>query len=162
MEVRLQKYLASAGVASRRKAEEIILDGRVSVNGKVVTELGTKVETNRDKISVDGRVVKIENRKRYILLNKPEGYISASKDQYDNLSVLHLIDGIKERMFTVGRLDKDTTGALILTNDGDFANKIIDKAIKVKKLLFLIFIAFYQIILSIFVSNLVNCLIINI
>ena len=133
MEVRLQKYLASAGVASRRKSEELILDGRVSVNGKIVTELGTKIETNRDKVTVDDELVKTENRKRYILLNKPEGYISASKDQYDNLSVLHLIDGIKERMFTVGRLDKDTTGALLLTNDGDFANKVMHPKYKINK-----------------------------
>ena len=133
MEVRLQKYLASAGVASRRKSEELILDGRVTVNGKIVTELGTKIETNRDKVTVDDELVKIENRKRYILLNKPEGYISSSKDQYDNLSVLHLIDGIKERMFTVGRLDKDTTGALLLTNDGDFANKVMHPKYKINK-----------------------------
>ena len=133
MEVRLQKFLANAGVASRRKAEELILDGRIAVNGKVVTELGTKVDTKKDKVYFDDNLLKVENRKRYILLNKPEGYISSSTDQFDNLSVLHLIDGIKERMFTVGRLDKDTTGALLLTNDGDFANKVMHPKYKINK-----------------------------
>jgi pseudouridine synthase len=133
MEERLQKYLASAGVASRRKAEELIIQGRVAVNNKIVTELGTKVETNRDKVYVDDKLVKVENRKRYILLNKPEGYVSSSTDQYDNLSVLHLIENIKERMFTVGRLDKDTTGALLLTNDGDFANKVMHPKYNINK-----------------------------
>ena len=133
MEERLQKYLASAGVASRRKSEELILQGRVAVNGKIITELGTEIETNRDKVTVDDKLVKTENRKRYILLNKPEGYISSSTDQYDNLSVLHLIDNVKERMFTVGRLDKDTTGALLLTNDGDFANKVMHPKYKINK-----------------------------
>ena len=133
MEVRLQKFLANAGVASRRKAEELILDGRITVNGRIVTELGTKVDTKKDKVYFDDNLIKVENRKRYILLNKPEGYISSSADQFDNLSVLHLIDGIKERMFTVGRLDKDTTGALLLTNDGDFANKVMHPKYKINK-----------------------------
>lgn len=133
MEVRLQKFLASAGIASRRKAEELILQGRISVNGKVITELGTKVETKRDRVFFDDELVKLETYKRYILLNKPEGYISSSTDQFDNLSVLHLIDGIKERMFTVGRLDKDTTGALLLTNDGDFANQVMHPKYKIDK-----------------------------
>lgn len=133
MEVRLQKFLASCGIASRRKAEELILDGRISVNGKIVTELGTKVETNRDKVYFDDELVKIESKKHYILLNKPEGYISAAQDQFDNLSVLHLLDKINERVFPVGRLDKDTTGALLLTNDGDFANKIMHPKYKISK-----------------------------
>lgn len=120
MEMRLQKYLADCGVASRRKSEEFILQGLVKVNGKVVTQLGTKVETDRDKVEFDGNIVKTKKSKIYILLNKPSGYISATKDQFDNPSVLHLVN-IKERIFPVGRLDKDTTGALILTNDGDFS-----------------------------------------
>jgi len=123
MEVRLQKYLADCGIASRRKAEELILQGKVKVNGKVISELGVKVNTDRDKVEFNGELVKSIKKKVYILLNKPEGYISASKDQFDNPSVLHLID-IKERVFPVGRLDKDTTGALILTNDGEFAYRL--------------------------------------
>lgn len=124
MEVRLQKFLADAGIASRRKAEELILAGKVSVNGKIVSELGTKVNTKKDKILFEGKLVKVENRKRYILLNKPAGYISAAKDQFDNPSVLHLLKNVRERVFPIGRLDKDTTGALLLTNDGDLAYKI--------------------------------------
>lgn len=120
MEVRLQKYLADCGVASRRKAEELILRGKVKVNGQIVSALGTKINTDRDKVEFNGELIKKVKKKVYILLNKPEGYISASKDQFDNPSVLKLID-IKERVFPVGRLDKDTTGALILTNDGDFS-----------------------------------------
>lgn len=120
MELRLQKYLADCGVASRRRAEAFIIEGRVKVNGNVVNTLGTKVNPTRDKVEFDGNVVKSIKKKVYILLNKPEGYISASKDQFENPSVLKLID-IKERIFPVGRLDKDTTGALILTNDGDFS-----------------------------------------
>ena len=121
MEYRLQKYLAEAGIASRRKAEELILSGQVKVNGKVVTELGTKVNSDRDKVYFQNELVKLKKKKIYILLNKPAGYISATKDQFDNPSVLHLVDNIKERLFPVGRLDKDTTGALLLTNDGDFS-----------------------------------------
>jgi len=121
MEYRLQKYLAEAGVASRRKAEELILSGQVKVNGKIVTELGTKVNSDRDKVYFRDELVKLKKKKIYILLNKPSGYISAAADQFDNPSVLHLVDNIKERLFPVGRLDKDTTGALLLTNDGDFS-----------------------------------------
>jgi len=121
MEYRLQKYLAEAGIASRRKAEELILAGQVKVNGKVVNELGTKVNSDRDKVYFQDELVKLKKKKIYILLNKPAGYISAAKDQFDNPSVLHLIENIKERLFPVGRLDKDTTGALLLTNDGDFS-----------------------------------------
>lgn len=120
MDVRLQKYLADGGVASRRKAEELIVMGLVKVNGKVVTELGTKINTDRDTVEFGGEIVKIKKKKLYILLNKPAGYISSSKDQFNNVSVLKLVD-IKERIFPVGRLDKDTTGALILTNDGEFS-----------------------------------------
>lgn len=132
MEVRLQKYLADAGIASRRKAEELILEDRVKVNGKVVNTLGTKINTDRDKVEFNGELVKKVKKKVYILLNKPEGYISASKDQFDNPSVLKLID-IKERIFPVGRLDKDTTGALILTNDGDFSYRLTHPKHEVNK-----------------------------
>ena len=132
MEIRLQKYLADCGIASRRKAEELILQGKVKVNGKPVKELGIKVNTDRDKVEFDGQLVKIVKKKVYILLNKPEGYISASADQFDNPSVLHLID-IKERVFPVGRLDKDTTGALILTNDGDFSYRLAHPKHEVNK-----------------------------
>ncbi len=124
MECRLQKYLAECGVASRRKAEELILSGKIKVNGGVVTELGTKVNPSRDKVMYNNKLVKLEKNKVYILLNKPSGYISAAKDQFENPSILHLVKDINVRLYPVGRLDKDTTGAIILTNDGDFSYKL--------------------------------------
>ena len=122
-EIRLQKYLAEAGIASRRKAEELILQGKVQVNGKVVTELGTKVQPGQDEVKYENKIVKIENRKIYILLNKPIGYVTTVKDQFDRDSVLDLVK-VKERLVPVGRLDMYTSGALILTNDGDFVYKV--------------------------------------
>lgn len=133
MECRLQKYLAECGVASRRKAEELILAGKIKVNGEVVTELGTKINPSRDKVMYNNQIVKVEKRKVYILLNKPAGYISAAKDQFDNPSILHLVNDIKERLYPVGRLDKDTTGAIILTNDGDFSYKLTHPKHEVSK-----------------------------
>ena len=122
-EVRLQKYLAEAGIASRRKAEELILQGKVQVNGKVVTELGTKVQLGQDEVKYENKIVQIENKKIYILLNKPIGYVTTVKDQFDRDSVLDLVK-VKERLVPVGRLDMYTSGALILTNDGDFVYKV--------------------------------------
>ena len=133
MECRLQKYLAECGVASRRKAEELILAGKVKINGEVVTELGTKINPSRDKVMYNNQIVKVEKRKVYILLDKPAGYISAAKDQFDNPSILHLVKDIKVRLYPVGRLDKDTTGAIILTNDGDFSYKLTHPKHEVSK-----------------------------
>ena len=121
MEVRLQKYLADCGVASRRKSEEYILNGYVEVNGKVIKELGTKV-TEKDEIKFKGQVIKPVESKIYILLNKPIGYVTTSKDQFGRDTVLDLVK-VKERIVPVGRLDMYTSGALILTNDGEFVNK---------------------------------------
>ena len=122
-ELRLQKYLAEAGVASRRKCEELMLQGRVEVNGVKVTEMGTKVAAG-DVVKVDGKEVKQEEKKVYILLNKPVGYITTAKDQFSRKTVLDLIEGVKERICPVGRLDYDTSGLLLLTNDGDLAYKL--------------------------------------
>ncbi len=133
MECRLQKYLAECGIASRRKAEELILAGKVKVNGEVVTELGTKINPSKDKVMYNNEIVKAQKRKVYILLNKPAGYISAAKDQFDNPSILHLVNDIKVRLYPVGRLDKDTTGAIILTNDGDFSYKLTHPKHEVSK-----------------------------
>lgn len=124
MECRLQKYLADCGVASRRKAEELILQGKVKVNGEVIRELGVKVNPDRDKVMFNDELVKVQKKKVYILLNKPAGYISSAKDQFENPSILHLVKDLKVRLYPVGRLDKDTTGAIILTNDGDFSYKL--------------------------------------
>ena len=133
MEIRLQKFLADAGVASRRKSEELITQGKVTVNGEVVKELGVKINPSKDKVMYAGKLIKVEDKKVYILMNKPKDYISASKDQFDNKSVLHLVKECKERVFTVGRLDKDTTGVLILTNDGEFSNLVTHPKNEIEK-----------------------------
>jgi 23S rRNA pseudouridine2605 synthase len=119
--IRLQKYIADCGVTSRRKAEELIIDGKIKVNGRVINELGTKVDNN-DKVEYDGGVIKIESDKIYIALNKPVGYISSSTSRQGK-SVLELID-IEKRVYPVGRLDKDSSGLIILTNDGELTNEI--------------------------------------
>lgn len=122
MEERLQKFLANAGIASRRKCEELILDGKVEVNGAIVTELGTKV-SEKDIVKYNGKIVKTEEEKIYILLNKPIGYVTTAKDQFNRDTVLDLIK-INKRIVPVGRLDMYTSGALILTNDGEFVNML--------------------------------------
>lgn len=119
---RLQKVIAQAGVTSRRKAEQYIIEGRVSVNGAVVTELGTKVKRG-DFIEVDGKPIVREN-KVYYLMNKPKKTMCTADDEFDRTTVISLIP-CEERLFTVGRLDYDTSGLLLLTNDGEFANQII-------------------------------------
>ena len=121
--MRLQKYLALAGVASRRKCEELILDGKIEVNGKIENLLGTKVNPKTDEIKYNGKIVKIEEEKVYILLNKPIGYVTTAKEQFGRDKVLDLIK-INKRIVPVGRLDMYTSGALILTNDGDLVNKL--------------------------------------
>ena len=123
MEERLQKYLAECGIASRRKCEEYITQGKVQVNGKTITELGVKVNTEKDKITFEGKNVKQEERKVYILLNKPIGYVTTSDEQFGRDKVLDLVK-VRERVVPVGRLDMYTSGALILTNDGDFVYKV--------------------------------------
>lgn len=121
--IRLQKYLANCGIASRRKCEELILEGKVSVNGKEVQELGIKIKPDVDKIIYCGKPVQNKKNMIYILLNKPIGYVTTAKDQFNRETVLDLIK-IKERIVPVGRLDMYTSGALILTNDGDFIYKV--------------------------------------
>ena len=122
-EIRLQKYLAECGIASRRKCEELIEEGRVRVNGKVAV-IGTKVEPNVDKVEYNGRVIKaIEKEYTYVLLNKPIGVVTTVKDQFDRDTVLDLVK-TNARINPVGRLDMYTSGALILTDDGDFIYKV--------------------------------------
>lgn len=124
MEERLQKYLAEAGIASRRKCEEYILQGRVKVNGEVVTTLGTKVNPEIDKVEYNGKpVIKKEEEHTYILLNKPIDYVTTAKDQFNRNTVLDLVK-INKRLVPVGRLDMYTSGALILTDDGEFVYKV--------------------------------------
>ena len=130
--IRLQKYLAEAGVASRRKSEELILQEKVKVNGKVITELGSKVNPAIDKIEYNGKEIKINKEYVYILLNKPIGYVTTVKDQFNRESVLDLIKTNK-RLVPVGRLDMYTSGALILTNDGDFVYKVTHPKHEIEK-----------------------------
>ncbi|ASA22960.1 pseudouridine synthase [Paenibacillus donghaensis] len=118
---RLQKILAQAGVASRRKCEEMILAGKVEVNGELVTTLGTKVDPGQDIIKVSGRLIRGEN-KIYIMFNKPKGVITSASDDKGRKVVTDYLKGINERVYPVGRLDYDTEGLLLLTNDGEFAN----------------------------------------
>ncbi len=122
--MRLQKYLAHAGLCSRRKAEEHILDGRVKVNDQIVTELGTKIDLEKDKVFFNNEaiILKQESPKLYIALNKPVGYVSSCSRQNSKI-VLDLIN-VDERVYPVGRLDKDSKGLLLLTNDGDLHNKL--------------------------------------
>ena len=131
-ELRLQKYLANCGIASRRKCEEYIIQGKVQVNGKTITELGTKVDPEKDVIKFEGREVRENKKLVYILLNKPIGYVTTVDDQFNRDTVLDLVK-VKERIVPVGRLDMYTSGALILTNDGDFVYKVTHPKHKIDK-----------------------------
>ena len=122
--MRINKYIASCGIASRRKAEEIILRKRVKVNGKVVEELSFNIDENNDIVEIDEVQIGLDEKEVYIVLNKPEGYITTVKDQFDRPSVLDLVGDIKERIYPIGRLDYETSGLLILTNDGDLTYKL--------------------------------------
>ncbi len=123
---RLQKILSAAGIASRRASEGLILDGRVSVNGRTVTELGTRADPTVDDIRVDGRRIKAPERLRYLLLNKPAGYITSRSDPQRRPTVLDLLQqsGVREYVYPVGRLDYDSEGLLLLTSDGDLAARL--------------------------------------
>lgn len=123
MQIRLNKYLASIGVASRRKVEEMITQGRVQVNGKFISELGTKVDPIMDKILVDGEEIKEKNELVYLILNKPKGIVSTTDDEHNRTTVLDLIKSAsKQRLYPVGRLDQDSSGLILLTNDGELTN----------------------------------------
>ena len=123
-EERLQKILSGAGITSRRKAEQLIVEGRVAVNGKVVTELGTKADIERDHIKVDGKLIRQPARHVYIALYQPDCVVSTASDPQMRTTVLDLLHGVKERVYPVGRLDYHSDGLILLTNDGEFANAI--------------------------------------
>jgi 23S rRNA pseudouridine2605 synthase len=133
MPERLQKIIAAAGVASRRKAEELITTGRVAVNGKVVTELGTKADPEHDHIRVDGKLLRGPERYTYIVLNKPKGYVTTVSDPEGRPTVMELVRGVKGRVYPVGRLDWASEGLLLLTNDGGLANVLMKAASHVPK-----------------------------
>ena len=130
--IRLQKYMAEAGIASRRNAEELILEGKVKVNGKIVDELGIKIVPNKDIVEYNGKKVVLEKEYVYILLNKPIGYVTTVKDQFNRDSILDLVKTNK-RIVPVGRLDMYTSGAIILTNDGDFVYKVTHPKHEIEK-----------------------------
>ena len=132
MEERLQKYLAECGVASRRKCEELILEGKVKVNNQIVTELGVKVNPEKDIVKFEDKEIKPTSKMVYILLNKPIGYVTTADDQFGRDTVLDL-GKVQERIVPVGRLDMYTSGALILTNDGDFVYKVTHPKHEIEK-----------------------------
>lgn len=132
MEERLQKYMASCGVASRRKCEELILQEKVKVNGNLVTELGVKVDPDTDRVEYNGKLIHTEDTKVYIMLNKPKGYITSVKDEKGRKTVLDIVK-VKERIYPIGRLDYDSSGLILLTNDGDIYNKIIHPRVEIDK-----------------------------
>ena len=130
--IRLNKFIADAGVCSRREADQLILDGKIKVNDKVVTTLGVKVKEN-DKVTYNSKLLKSE-RFRYIILNKPRNFITTVKDTHNRKTVMDLIEGAcKERVYPVGRLDRDTTGLLILTNDGELTKRLTHPSFGVRK-----------------------------
>ena len=130
--IRLNKFIADAGVCSRREADQLILDGKIKLNDKVVTTLGVKVKEN-DKVTYNNKLLKSE-RFRYIILNKPRNFITTVKDTHNRKTVMDLIEGAcKERVYPVGRLDRDTTGLLILTNDGELTKRLTHPSFGVRK-----------------------------
>ena len=130
--MRLNKFLSNSGVASRRKCDELIKEGKVFVNGKQVKELGTVVNEKKDKVTVEGKVISLPSSFVYIKLNKPKGYTCSASDEKGRKTIYDLID-CDERLFSIGRLDYDTEGLIILTNDGDFANKVAHPKYNIEK-----------------------------
>jgi len=132
-EERIQKILAHAGVASRRKAEQMMLEGRVTVNGAVILELGAKADVERDHIKVDGHRIRMPRRHVYLALNKPSDCVTTLSDPEGRRTIMYYLRGVKERVYPVGRLDFHSEGLLLLTNDGEFANRITSVASHVSK-----------------------------
>jgi len=133
MQERLQKIIASAGIASRRKAEELMTQGRVTVNGHVITQLGSKADPERDHIKVDGKLLRGRGARVCLLLNKPPGYVSTVSDPEGRPTVISLLRGIRERIYPVGRLDYASSGLMLLTNDGELANLMMSRAAEIPR-----------------------------
>lgn len=130
--IRLQKYISNSGVCSRRRAEELIMEGKVAVNGRIVTEMGTKVNDS-DVVEVEGVKIVPESEKVYILLNKPKGYITTMSEQFGRPMITDLVKEVPQRVYPIGRLDMDTTGLILLTNDGDLANALAHPTGEIEK-----------------------------
>ncbi len=133
MQERLQKVLSRAGITSRRKAEQYILEGRVTVNGTVIRELGSKADIGHDHVKVDGRLVRLPRRQLYLMLHKPRGYVTTLFDPQGRPQVTDLLRGIPARVYPVGRLDYHSEGLLLFTNDGEFANLVMSAGPQVPK-----------------------------
>ncbi len=133
MEIRLNKFLSRAGVASRREADRMIVEGRIRVNGRVVEELGFKIDDERNRVEVDGKKIRRAEHFVYLMLNKPEGCLVTLKDPFQRPTIVQLLPKLKERIFPVGRLDYESSGLLLLTNDGELANRLTHPRYKVKK-----------------------------
>lgn len=133
MEERLQKLISQAGITSRRAAEELILAGRVTVNGQVVSELGAKADLSKDRVTVDGKPIQAAEKLYYVLLHKPAGYVTSLKDPQGRQLVTELVKDLGERLFPVGRLDYNSEGLLLLTNDGEWANRLMHPRHQVDK-----------------------------
>ncbi|MDO8446692.1 MAG: pseudouridine synthase [Deltaproteobacteria bacterium] len=133
---RIQKVIARAGIASRREAEKLISEGRVTLNGKVVEELGTKVDTDKDYIKVDGKLITRPEPKAYLILYKPRGYVTTTSDPEGRPTIMELLERVKGRVFPVGRLDYDTEGLILCTNDGDLTHRLQHPSHEVPKTYF--------------------------
>jgi len=133
MEIRLQKYMAGCGVASRRASEQVIQAGRVTVNGAVVMELGAKIDDENDVVAVDGKPIMPPHAHTYVLLNKPVGYVTTAADQFGRPAVVDLVKAVPARLFPVGRLDYDTSGLLLMTDDGDLTYALTHPKHEVQK-----------------------------
>lgn len=131
--MRINKYIASCGVCGRRAADKLIQDGKVTVNGKVMTDLSYIVDTEKDKVSADGKKLKLPNRSKYIMLHKPKGYVCTNKDEKGRKTVFDLLPPSERRLFSIGRLDYDTEGLLILTDDGDLAQRLTHPSSEIGK-----------------------------
>jgi pseudouridine synthase len=133
--IRLNKFIAEAGICSRRQADLLIKSGRVSLNGKIITELGIKINTAKDIVTIDNKIISIQNQPFiYLILNKPRGILTTVKDPFNRPTVMNLIHDMRERVYPVGRLDQDSEGLLLFTNDGELANRLIHPRHKIKKL----------------------------
>lgn len=130
--MRLNKFLSAAGICSRRKADELIQSGRVEVNGKLASELGITINEKKDEVMVDGKIASLPVSHLYFKLNKPKGYACTANDEHGRKTIYELID-CDERLFSIGRLDYDTEGLIILTNDGDFANRVAHPSFEIEK-----------------------------
>ena len=131
--MRINKFLAQAGLGSRRACEKFVLEGKIKINGKIITNLATDIDPEKDKITFEDKLLKITQRKIYLILNKPSGYLVTSSDPFKRKTVLDLVPIFPERIFPIGRLDKSSCGLMILTNDGDLTNKIMHPKKKIPK-----------------------------